>query len=92
MSKRKQNAKPTYNLANGAPRYWVMDGRALLNIDDALVLDTARTLELAVKAMQGCSVGDACIVDTQTDKVIDSMTWRNQAGQTFEAKQKIVSA
>ena len=81
MSKRKQNARPIYDITNGAPRYWVMDGRALLSVDDALVLDTARTLEEAVKAMQGCSVGDACVVDTQTDEVVDSMTRRTQAAQ-----------
>jgi len=85
MTRKRPAKKPPtvqiYNVANGAPRYWVMDGRAHFDIDRANVLDTAQTMEQAVANMLKASEGDACIVDTTNDTVVDSRAWRAQGWQ-----------
>ena len=52
-----------------------MDGRANYNVDVALVLECCETLEEAEKNINDYGA-DTCIVDVETQKVVDSLVWR----------------
>ena len=50
-------------------RYWIMDGRANLDIDRALVLETCDTLEEAREALD-LYADDSVIVDVETQEIV----------------------
>jgi hypothetical protein len=69
--------------------YWLMDGRALNDIDSALVLETCDTLEEAQESIYDYG-DDTCIVqveyrdyrdgtriaEPESQKIVDSLLWR----------------
>ena len=57
--------------------YWLMDGRANYSVDDAFVLECCNTLKKA-KANINNYGADTCIVDVETQEVIDSLMWRTK--------------
>jgi len=59
----------------GKQGYWLMDGRANYSIDDALVLECCSTLEEANHNINNYGT-DTCIVDPETQEVVDSLMWR----------------
>ena len=59
-----------------AEGYWLMDGRAIDDIDRALVLEVCETLDEAEENLFDYGA-DTCIIDCDTMKVIDSILWRH---------------
>lgn len=59
----------------GKKGYWLMDGRANYDVDRAMVLECCDTLEEA-KANINEYGADTCIVDVETQEVVDSLMWR----------------
>jgi len=68
--------------------YWLMDGRALYDMDSALVLETCGTLKEAQESIHDYG-DDTCIVQVEymdygdgritklgSQKIIDSLLWR----------------
>ena len=52
--------------------YWLMDGRANLNVNNAIVLRTCESLSEAYRNLYDYG-NDTCIVDVETKKVVYSM-------------------
>lgn len=65
--------------------YWLMDGRAIYDVDKALVLEVCCSLREAQENI--CDYGaDTCIVDPETMTVIESLQWRsNERPDTHDA-------
>ena len=61
----------------GKQGYWLMDGRANYDVDKAMVLETCNTLEEAQASINNYGA-DTCIVDVETQKVVDSLMWRTK--------------
>lgn len=59
----------------GKEGYWLMDGRANYDVDDAYVLRSCNTLEEAQIHINDYGA-DTCIVDVETQEVVDSLMWR----------------
>jgi len=57
--------------------YWLMDGRANYSVDDAIVLECCDTLKEAKEHINDYGA-DTCIVDVETQNVIDSLMWRKK--------------
>jgi hypothetical protein len=55
--------------------YWVMDGRANYSIDNAMVLVCCPGLDDAYDCWKEFGA-DTCIVDPDTQEVVDSLMWR----------------
>lgn len=55
-------------MKSNLPRYWIMDGRAHHNVDDATILDLASTLKEARKALK--LQGHGVIYDSETNSII----------------------
>lgn len=57
--------------------YWIMDGRALRDVDKASVLEVCETIGEAYKNVHDYSP-DACIVNAQTKEVVYSLLWAQE--------------
>ena len=60
--------------------YWLMDGRANFDVDRAIVLECCSTLKEAKRNINNYGA-DTCIVDVETQEVVDSLMWRNKKEQ-----------
>lgn len=60
----------------GKAGYWLMDGRANYDVDAATVLEHCDTLAEAKRNINDYGA-DTCIVDIESQKVVDSLMWRS---------------
>jgi hypothetical protein len=56
-------------------QYWLMDGRANYDVDVAYVLECCSSLKKAKRNINNYGA-DTCIVDAETQEVVDSLMWR----------------
>jgi uncharacterized membrane protein len=60
----------------GKEGYWLMDGRANYDVDAAIVLECCDILAEAKRNINDYGA-DTCIVDAETQEVVDSLMWRS---------------
>ena len=69
----------------GKEGYWLMDGRAHYDVDRAMVLECCNTLAEAERSIEKYGA-DTCIVDVETQKVVDSLMWRSLTERDNESR------